>query len=148
MLISLAFVPTSIAQKGKVGYSGKSTTGHLTLVEKDPITWEVVDGGAWGKLNYKVKKGKQERYVKDDTQLNDYLLQMALDNAGLHVNADAPAITGTALESMAKQFMAVMNTLKRLSRQYPGDLLEKILYMPQMTQAMMQDPAQAEAWFQ
>ena len=40
---------------------------------------------------YKIKKGKQEVYVKDDAELSDYLLNAAMENAALHVNADAPA---------------------------------------------------------
>jgi DNA gyrase subunit B len=94
---------------------------------------------------YKVKKGKQERYVKDDTELNDYLLQSALENAGLHVNADAPAITGVTLETLAQQYLAVKATVDRLSRRYHGPLLEKIVYMPALQNP--QDKAAAEAWF-
>lgn len=96
---------------------------------------------------YKVKKGKQERYVKDDNQLNEYLLQTALDNSNLFVNSDAPGIGGTALESLAKSFVAVQATIRRLSRRYPQELLEKMLYMPVMDESRYNDQAKAEAWF-
>ena len=43
---------------------------------------------------YKVKRGKQEQYVKDDTELNALLLNTALENAALHVNAGAPPLAG------------------------------------------------------
>ena len=43
---------------------------------------------------YKVKRGKQEHYVKDDAELNAYLLNVALENAELFVSPDAPPITG------------------------------------------------------
>lgn len=42
--------------KGPSGSSGKSDTGHLYMAEKDPDTWDVVEDGAWGKLNYKSDK--------------------------------------------------------------------------------------------
>lgn len=37
---------------GKNGQAGKSNIGHLYLYEKDPATWEIVEGGAWGKMKY------------------------------------------------------------------------------------------------
>ncbi len=96
---------------------------------------------------YKVKKGKQERYVKDDVQLNDYLLQTALDKASLSVNVDAPGISGTALESMAKSYIAVQNTIRRLSRRYPQELLDKMVYMPVMSADLYTDLTKASEWF-
>jgi len=50
---------------------------------------------------YKVKKGKQETYVKDDLELNALLLNTAIEGAALHVNADAPPLSGLGLESLA-----------------------------------------------
>jgi DNA gyrase subunit B len=67
---------------------------------------------------YKIKRGKQEVYVKDDAELNAYLLASALDNAELHVNADAPSLSGLALESLAKEYMAVENIFERLASRY------------------------------
>ena len=96
---------------------------------------------------YKVKKGKQERYVKDDNELNDYLLQSALDNAGLHVSAESPAIAGVTLETLAKQYLTVKATVDRLSRRYHGELLEKIIYMPAFPETAKTDKAAAESWF-
>jgi DNA gyrase subunit B len=96
---------------------------------------------------YKVKKGKQERYVKDDAELSDYLLQVALENAELHVSEKAPAITGVTLETLAKQFLAVMATIERLSKRYHADVLEKMIYMDTFTSDAMSDKAKTETWF-
>ncbi len=94
---------------------------------------------------FKVKKGKQERYVKDDAELTAYLLATALDGASLHVSADAPPVSGAALEALARQYMAVMETVRRLGRRYPEMALEKMVAMPSF------DPEQglegARAWF-
>ncbi|MEW5754853.1 MAG: DNA topoisomerase (ATP-hydrolyzing) subunit B [Pseudomonadota bacterium] len=95
---------------------------------------------------YKVKKGKQERYVKDDGQLNEYLLQMALDGAELHVNDSAPAISGAALEGLAISYNTVMATLKRLSRRYHIEILEKTIYMPRFEGKDLAVPERAQAW--
>ena len=97
---------------------------------------------------YKVKKGKQERYVKDDNQLNEYLLQTALDNSNLHVNADAPGIGGTALESLAKSFVMVQATIRRLTQRYPHELLEKMIYMPVVSDQVMADKSKLSGWFE
>ena len=53
---------------------------------------------------YKVKKGKQERYVKDDEELNSHLLQLALAGTQLFVDKSTPAISETALEELAKSY--------------------------------------------
>ncbi len=96
---------------------------------------------------YKVKKGKQERYVKDDLELNDYLLQVALENAQLFVSTSAPPITGVTLETLAKQFLSVMATIERLSRRYYSEVLEKMIYMSTFTDESMKDKNTATAWF-
>ena len=79
---------------------------------------------------YKVKKGKQETYIKDDAELNAHLLQQALDGAGLHVNATAPAISGTALEELSKNHFVVMSTIQRLSRTHEKEVLLQMLRTP------------------
>lgn len=96
---------------------------------------------------YKVKKGKQERYVKDDTELNDYLLQAALENAGLHVSTQAPPIAGVTLETLAKQYLTVKATIQRLSRRYHAEMLDKMIYWPAFPAEKITDRATAEIWF-
>lgn len=94
---------------------------------------------------YKVKKGKQERYVKDDIELASYLLQVALDNTELYVNSSAPALSGQALEGLANQYIVVMESIKRLSQRYPAAVLEKMLTMSSIDADMAKDDA--SSWF-
>ncbi len=96
---------------------------------------------------YKVKKGKQERYVKDDAELNAYLLETALNDARLFVNAEAPAIAGPALEDLARGYVAVMATIKRLSRRVTPTVLEKMIYMPVLSEEAVRDKDRTTAWF-
>lgn len=76
---------------------------------------------------YKVKKGKQESYVKDDKELDAYLLNLALDGAQLFVNDAAPALGGEALEELAQRYISVMATMDRLDRQYDSHILHQIV---------------------
>jgi DNA gyrase subunit B len=95
---------------------------------------------------YKIKKGKQEVYVKDDAELNNYLLNAALDNAALHVNAEAPPLTGAALESLAKEHIAVERIILRLSNRYDEVVLRALSRCSEVTEAMIDDLDALEAW--
>ena len=97
---------------------------------------------------YKVKKGKQERYIKDDEGLTEYLTTLALDGAAIHVNEEAPAISGLALEQLVNQYRDTMNTIKRISRQIPEDILEKMIYSVAIDKDEFSDKAKVEAWSQ
>ena len=95
---------------------------------------------------YKIKKGKQEVYVKDDAELNSYLLNAALDNAALHVNAEAPPLTGAALESLAKEHIAVEHIIHRLSGRYDEVVLRALTQCSEVTAEMIDDLDGLEAW--
>jgi len=75
---------------------------------------------------YKIKKGKQERYLKDDVELNEYLLQEAINEAHLYSNSDSPAISGVALEQAFKDYYAVGSIIDKLSNRYNSNLLKAI----------------------
>src|SRR5512134_610169 len=84
---------------------------------------------------YKVKRGKSEIYVKDDSELNRMLLASALENAGLYVNNAAPPLSGAGLETLAGQYMEVQAIIKRWARRYDERLLDQLIYMPSVSSA-------------
>jgi DNA gyrase subunit B len=82
---------------------------------------------------YKVKKGKQETYVKDDLELNALLLNTAVDGAALHVTAEAPPMSGLGLESLARKYVEVQAIVRRWARRYDERFLEQLLYVPALS---------------
>ncbi len=95
---------------------------------------------------YKVKKGKQERYVKDDQELNSYLLTLALSGAHLHVQKNTPAISDTALEELVKSFISVQTVIGRLSRRYDKSILRQISNMPAIKPAELKDTSRLQGY--
>ncbi|MCG8370222.1 MAG: toprim domain-containing protein, partial [Proteobacteria bacterium] len=79
---------------------------------------------------YKIKRGKQEVYVKDDAELDAYLLNAAMDGAALYVNAGAPALAGAGLEALAREYIAVENIVARLALRYDEAVLRAINTLP------------------
>jgi DNA gyrase subunit B len=82
---------------------------------------------------YKVKKGKQETYVKDDFELSALLLNTAIEDAALHVNAGAPPLSGLGLETLMRKYVEVEAIVARWARRYDGRFLEQLLYVPTLT---------------
>ena len=95
---------------------------------------------------FKVKRGKTERYVKDDAELASLLLESALENAALHVSADGPAIRDEALADLARRHIAVLAITRRLARRYDQQLLAALMYQDEVTPARLDDRAWMEQW--
>jgi DNA gyrase subunit B len=91
---------------------------------------------------YKIAKGKQHQYLKDDEALNQYLTQSALENASIFVNRDAPAISGSGLEELVVRYRGVASTIDRLSRLYDASVLWEMVYGVALTQEQMRDEQQ------
>ncbi|MEC7379413.1 MAG: DNA topoisomerase (ATP-hydrolyzing) subunit B [Pseudomonadota bacterium] len=97
---------------------------------------------------YKVKKNRQERYVKDDDELNGYFLELALQDAQLFVNPEAPGIQGEALESLVGDFQRLLDDLAPSSRKYPPDVTHALLRVPSLDDAMLNNETEMRAWAQ
>ena len=95
---------------------------------------------------YKMKRGKQETYLKDDAALDEYLTGVALEKAALHPGDDAPPITGTRLETLITEYRSVMKVIERQSRVYPAEILEQLVYMDSLSDENLKDEAFMEEW--
>ena len=95
---------------------------------------------------YKVKKGKQEQYLKDEAALETFLTQSALEGTQLFVDEETPAITGQGLETLVSQYRIVESLIKKLSRAYPLLVLETMLKASPLSVDMLKDKAAIDAW--
>ena len=94
---------------------------------------------------YKVSKGRNKQYLKDDHELNELLLTQALDDANLHLSADAPAIAKDAFEALAREHGQIENLIKRLHR-YDSRVLHALIEAPELTRDTFADPAALQDW--
>jgi DNA gyrase subunit B len=78
---------------------------------------------------YKVKRGKQEQYLKDDTEMEAYLLQEAIDGVSFFTAEGTPAILGTGLEKIMKDYFDISKIIKNLSLKYPEKVLKQLIYL-------------------
>ena len=95
---------------------------------------------------YKIRKGKQEQYLKDDIELAEYQTQTALDGASLHVNSDAPGIADDALESLVNKYNNSYAIISRLARLYPTEILEAMIFTRSLGEGDLKSEAKVQEW--
>ena len=88
---------------------------------------------------YKIAKGKQHQYLKDDEALDQFLTQSALESASIVVNPEAPAISGSGLEQLVNDYRAVAVTINRLGRLYSEMVLWEMVYGLSLTLEQMKE---------
>ncbi|VBB12305.1 DNA topoisomerase (ATP-hydrolyzing) subunit B [Burkholderia stabilis] len=76
---------------------------------------------------YKIKAGKDERYLKDDVELNAHMLRLALQGSELVPGENAAVISGDALGELARSYLLSRSVIDRLSRLYDPAALEAIM---------------------
>jgi DNA gyrase subunit B len=97
---------------------------------------------------YKLKRGKQENYVKDDAELNSLLLKSATADATLHAELGAPPIQGATLETLALHYTEANSIIQRWSRRYDATVLRTLMSMGPIAPADLEDADQRQHWAQ
>ena len=97
---------------------------------------------------YKVKQGKEERYLKDDHELKNYMLRSALNNAELVPTEKAQPIQTETLEQLAKEYFLAESIIDRLSRTIAPEALYALLKHPEISLDDEKQAAQSAAQLQ
>jgi DNA gyrase subunit B len=92
---------------------------------------------------YKTKKGKQERYIKDDVALQQFTLHTSLEGSAFYPAEDAPAISAEAFEKIGLAYHKAKDAMTRLSKRYPAAIIEQLARMPAFPK---EDVTAIEAW--
>ncbi|MFK8066857.1 MAG: DNA topoisomerase (ATP-hydrolyzing) subunit B [Gammaproteobacteria bacterium] len=95
---------------------------------------------------YKVKKGKKERYLKDDPELNKYLVELAMGDAELTTNGK-DSISGEALNELSNDYLLLQAVRQRLANRYEPFLIEKLRKMPVLTVEELNQTTSSSSWF-
>ncbi|WP_299153116.1 DNA topoisomerase (ATP-hydrolyzing) subunit B [uncultured Acinetobacter sp.] len=95
---------------------------------------------------YKLKKGKQEQYIKDNDALETYLISNAIDELELHVSAEAPAIRGEALANVIADYQTSQKSLARLTQRYPASLLDALISIEAFKLDQLEDEDYVTRW--
>jgi len=84
---------------------------------------------------YKVKSGKEERYLKDEHELKQHQLRRALHGAALIPGEGTAPLTGEALEKIASEYLTTEAVIERLSLAMDAAVLHAMLAMPRVALA-------------
>lgn len=95
---------------------------------------------------YKVKKGKQEQYIKDDQAFEQYMLQQMTQGSTVALEPHSPPVSGVAFEDMARAYQRTKRAITRLSKQWPNRLLLLLARAPALPVGALEDASQAQAW--
>jgi len=76
---------------------------------------------------FKIKQGKQEWYLKDESELVRYLIDRALDGARLYPGNDQPPVHGDALDTLLTDFHAARLAADRLERRHDATVISQII---------------------
>ncbi len=90
---------------------------------------------------YKIKQGRDERYLKDEHELKNYMLGSALNGAAFYPALDAAPIQGEALGEIAKQYFLAEAVIDRLSHFIAPEASHALLVLPALS---LDDETQAK----
>lgn len=95
---------------------------------------------------YRIKQGKQIRYVKDESALEEHLVQLALEDTFLYPGAALDPIPAKKIHNLIMQYCATQTVIKRLSKLYPREILQALLTLPALRESKLQSESVVTGW--
>ncbi|CAI4029585.1 DNA gyrase subunit B [Nitrospira tepida] len=94
---------------------------------------------------FKVKKGKTERYLKDEPALNDYLSDLAVEGVEVYVESGQDFVTGRRLLPILKKLISFEGLIARYNRkQQDTSLVRAFVDEPGLDRELLKDRAALE----
>ncbi len=91
---------------------------------------------------YKVKKGKSEKYIKDDTTLENYLIELGVEDLRLKVKGKE--IIGKALEILVKTLIRYSKILNHMKRKGDPRVISSLVEKTEINEEILKKPKQLD----
>lgn len=95
---------------------------------------------------YKLKRGKQEKYIKDELELSDFMMEIAFDGVALIPGIDAEPLEEDGFSRLAHEYNDIQNKIERLQKLYPIEVLDELIYISQLQVSDLSEREKVVAW--
>lgn len=95
---------------------------------------------------YKAGRGRSERYLKDDEELEDYYFQTAIDGALIYPSAGAPPLGTEPVADLAQRYFNLYKRLDSMDRVYPTYVTKRLIDLPSLTSERLKDESEMKEW--
>ena len=95
---------------------------------------------------YKATKGKDERYVKDEAELDGYLMELGLRDARIVYGEEQEPVNGSRLQALGEDYLALLALTARLSRKLFPEVVDALAQVEQLTGESLDDEEAVRAW--
>jgi DNA gyrase subunit B len=97
---------------------------------------------------YKIKKAKNEHYVKDEHALRDYLLELGFADLAIFPGAEGPPLSQEELRRIGDRYLAITTLLERMSQRYSAVILKALRGVPALTPDLVYQPTAVATWLE
>jgi len=97
---------------------------------------------------YKMKRGKSERYIKDEAELGDFIFEVSMEEARLIPDSEdrSRLIEPEEFRSLAQSYYRIQENIKRLERIFPVEVLEQFVYADPLPAEQLNNRDVVSAW--